>query len=356
MKKLIAMLLVLCVLGTMVACSKDAGTAADGSGDAEPLRVGLRPSAVGAPVQYAMENGYFDDAGVAVEMVIFPDGGAINEAIAAGELDIACSGAATVFALANGENVLIGDVEMSGGMGIWVQPDSDILSVKGEVEEYPEMYGSADTLKGKTFITNLGTASQFNILRYLQQFGLTDADVTLINMDWAPGVQAFSAGEADAIATFAPYSFQAEEAGGVQCCTFEDATETALYDMVFTSKKVLNDRRDDVVAFTSAFYRATEELAADDALRAEFSKEWFASEGREYDDETMAQEIKDRPYVTKELMSSDGYILGEAMYDYAAFNVSIGKIEEDQMENMKTCYDASIVSEALGIEVKQPTF
>lgn len=356
MKKLIAILLLLCMVGTLAACSKDDGAASDGSGEAAPLRVGLMPSAVGAPVQYAQENGYFDEAGVAVEMVIFPDGGAINEAIAAGELDIACSGAATVFALANGENVLIGDVEMSGGMGIWVQPDSDILSVQGEIEAHPDMYGSAETLKGKSFITNLGTASQFNILRYLQQFGLSDADIELINMDWAAGVQAFTAGEADAIATFAPYSFQAEEAGGILCCTFEDATETELYDMVFTSKKVLSERREDVVAFTSAFYRATEELATDDALRAEFSQKWFAEEGREYDDETMAQEIKDRPYVTKELMASDNYILGDAMYDYAAFNVSIGKIEEDQMENMKTCYDSSVISEALGIDVKQPTF
>ena len=37
--------------------------------------------------------------------------------------------------------------------------------VQGEIEEYPEMYGSAETLKGKSFIASLGTASQFNVLR-----------------------------------------------------------------------------------------------------------------------------------------------------------------------------------------------
>ena len=321
-----------------------------------PLRIGLMPSAVGAPVQFANEKGYFDEVGVNVELVIFPNGAAINEAMAAGELDVSCSGAATVFALANGDNVLIGDVEMSGGMGIWTNPDSDIMTVQGQIEKYPEMYGSAEILKGKSFICSLGTASQFNVLRYLEQFGLTDEDVTLINMDWAAGVQAFTTGQADAIATFSPYSAQVEEAGGVKICTFEDATETALYDMVFTSRSVIESRRDDVVKFLSAFFKATEELAHDDALRSEWSIEWFASEGRTYDEETMAQEIIDRPYVTKELMGSDSYILGDAMYSYAAFNVSIGKIEEDQMDFMKTCYDASITSDALGVTVRQPQF
>ncbi len=327
---------------------------AEGSG--QPLRVGLMPSAVGAPVQYAMENGYFAEEGLNVSMVIFPTGAAINEAMAAGELDVACSGAATVFALANGETTLLGDVEMSGGMGIWVMPDSDILSVKGQIEKYPEMYGSAETLKGKRFICNLGTASQFNVLRYLAQFGLTDEDVELINMDWASGVQAFAAGEGDAIATFSPYSAQAEAAGGVKCCSFEDATETALYDMVFASKNVVAERRADVVAFLKGFYKATEELAADNAMRAEWSKKWFASEGREYDDATMQQEIIDRPYVTKALLTSDAYVLGDAMYSYAEFNVGIEKIEDWQLENVKTCFDASLISEAIGATVKQPQF
>lgn len=322
----------------------------------EPLRVGLMPSAVGAPVQLAMEKGYFAEEGLNVSMIIFPTGAAINEAMAAGELDVACSGAATVFALANGETTLLGDVEMSGGMGIWVKPDSDILTVKGQIEKYPEMYGSVETLKGKSFICNLGTASQFNVLRYLEQFGLTDEDVTLINMDWSSGVQAFSAGEGDAIATFSPYSAQAEEAGGIKCCSFEDATETALYDMVFARKSVVAERRADVVAFLKGFYMATEDLATDDAMRAEWSMKWFASEGREYDDATMQQEIIDRPYVTKALLTSDAYILGDAMYSYAQFNVGIEKIEDWQLENMKTCFDSSLISEAIGGAVKQPQF
>lgn len=86
------------------------------------LRVGLMPSAVGAPVQLALESGYFTNEGLDIEMVIFANGAAINEAMMAGELDVACSGAATVFALASGMVTLIGDSEMSGGMASGSSP------------------------------------------------------------------------------------------------------------------------------------------------------------------------------------------------------------------------------------------
>ena len=81
---------------------------------------------------------------------------------------------------------------------------------------------------------------------------------------------------------------------------------------------------------------------------------WFAEEGRTYDDATMAQEMIDRPYVTKEVLESDTYIFGEAMIGYGEFNVNIGKLEEDSIENVKNCFDASILEEATEVDVKVP--
>lgn len=319
-----------------------------------PLKVGMMPSAVGAPVQYALENGYFKEEGVNIETVIFPSGAPINEAIAAKELDLACSGAATIFSLATGECKLIADVEASGGMGIWVRPDSDIMKVKGKVPNHPEIYGSAETIKGKTFLASLGTASQFNVLRYIEQFGLTDADVEIVHMEFGAAAQAFNAGEADAIATFAPYSSQVEAEGAVKCTTFEDATESALYDMCFARNAVIETRRDDLVKFMRAFNRAVEAMD-NDSLRTEFSMKWFEKEGRKYSAETMAQEIKDRPYVTKAVMSSSEYIFGKAMISYGKFNINIGKIEAEKLPYIEKCFDASIIEEALAIKVVLPT-
>jgi ABC-type nitrate/sulfonate/bicarbonate transport system substrate-binding protein len=329
-----------------------AAFAAELKASGEPLVVGIMPSAVGAPVQYAMENGYYDELGLKVEIMIFPSGAPINEAVSAGQLDVAASGAATIFSLASGDCILLADVESSGGMGIWVRPDNPIMKVKGQIPEFPEMHGSAETIKGQKFLANLGTASQFNVLRYVESFGLTEADIEIIHMDFGPGAQAFIAGEGDAIGTFAPYSFQVEEKGAVLCATFEDATRVALYDMIFTRNDVAEERRDDVVLFLRATERAIEALS-DDNVRKDFSMRWFAENGRTYSDETMAQEMKDRRYVNKAQMEGD-YVFGEAMEGYAQFNVSIGKIMEENLEYVSESLQPSFLEEAVGIAIKAP--
>lgn len=58
------------------------------------------------------------------------------------------------------------------------------------------MYGSADTLRGKKFLLPMGTAAQILADVYLQQFGLTEDDVTLVNMNDDSAYQAFVSGEA----------------------------------------------------------------------------------------------------------------------------------------------------------------
>jgi ABC-type nitrate/sulfonate/bicarbonate transport system substrate-binding protein len=320
---------------------------------AAPLKVGLMPSAVGAPVQYALENGYFEEEGVEIEVVVFPSGAPINEAMAAKQIDVACSGAATIFSLATGTTKLLADVESSGGMGIWVRPDSPIMTVKGKVPGSPEIYGSKETVKGTRFLASLGTASQYNVLRYIDRLGLDESDIKIIHMDWGAAAQAFNSGEGDAIATFAPYSFQVMDKGAVMATTFEDATQTALYDMLFSRNDVIRDRRADLVKFMRAFQRAVEDLA-NDSIRKDFSMRWFAENGRTYTDATMAQEMIDRRYVTKAQMTSGSYIFGEAMPSYARFNVSIGKIEEANLKNVDASFDPTILEEALGIELDTP--
>lgn len=349
MKKKLLSLLVVAVVATGLLFSAGGSEKKAGA----PLKVGFMPSAVGAPAQYAFEKGFFADEGLEVELILFPSGAPINEAMAAKQIEVACSGAATIFSLATGNTHLLADVASSGGMGIWVRPNNPIMSVKGQVKENPEMYGSPETIKGTRFLANLGTSSQFNVLRYIERFGLKESDIKIIHMDWGAAAQAFNAGEGDAIATFAPYSFQVIEKGAVMATSFEDATETALYDMLFCRDDVLKNRRGDVVKFVRAFQRAIEELN-NDAVRKEFSMRWFAENGRTYTDETMDQELLDRRYVTKELMTSGSYILGEAMPSYARFNVSIGKIEESDLKYVDNCFDASILEEALGFKVLTP--
>jgi ABC-type nitrate/sulfonate/bicarbonate transport system substrate-binding protein len=350
--KKIILVISLIVLSLTVSCEKNK-TAAGSAAPSRPLRVGMMPSAVGAPVQYALEKGFFTNEGITVTPVVFPNGAAINEAVVAGELDVAMSGAATIFSLATGDCKLLADIAASGGMGIWARNTSSILSVRGQASEAKEMYGSVDTIRRKTFFATLGTSSQFNVLRYLQQFGLTENDINFVHMDSPAATQAFVAGEGDAIASMPPYTTQIEAEGGVKICTFEEATGTALYDMMFAPNTIVNSRRADLVKFVRAVERAIEDMS-DNALRQEFTLPWFRSEGKEYTEEAMAQEILDRQYCNRATMTSGDYVFGAAMIGYGEYNVSIERLEPEQVDNIRNCFDPTILEEAVGFDVKIP--
>lgn len=57
---------------------------------------------------------------------------------------------------------------------------SPVLDHKGEISGKPDMYGSADTLKGLTVLGPTSTMEQWIANSYFAQFGLTAGSVTNI--------------------------------------------------------------------------------------------------------------------------------------------------------------------------------
>ena len=313
------------------------------------LTVGTMPLTVGVPVQYAFDNGFYAAEGLDVEIIIFPTGAPINEAYSAGQLDIAVSGLASVYSLANGNAKWVGEINSTGGMGIFVRPDSPILGVKGQVANQPEIYGNADLVRGLKILGPLGTTAQFNAIGYANCFGLSSADIEQVHMEYGPAYQAFQSGEGDAFAANPPFSFQAADAGYVCAASFEDSTGVSLMDGIFCTLKMFDDRHEELVRFIRATYKACEELQNYDT-RFTYSKEWFNANGKEYDDKTLASEIEVRDYIDKAYMSQSGYVYGKGMTEIASFFVQDGKIEPANFPNVQASYDKSVIKEALGID------
>lgn len=347
MKKIIcAGLITVLVAASLAGCG--------GKKEGEPLKVGIMPASVGVPVQYAYDKGYFEEEGLKVELSIFQTGAPINEAIAAKQIDLAASGAATIFSLASGNCTLLAELCTSGGMGIYVRPDSDILSVQGELTDTPDVYGSAEVLKGKTVLGQLGTSAQLNVSKYMDKFGLTSDDYTMVHMDAGPAFQAFVAGEGDALAAYPPYSFNAQNEGMVQITTFEEATGFSIIDALFGRSEVIKERPEDIEKFVKCVIRADEELK-DDALRSEYSMKFFKDNGREYSEQDMADEIAVRKYMGKDDFTDGTYSFGKCFTDQGEFYVENGKITEDQIPNLYSSLDPSYLNKALGIDIKPET-
>jgi ABC-type nitrate/sulfonate/bicarbonate transport system substrate-binding protein len=318
---------------------------------AKPLRIGTMPSTIGVPVQFAYENGYYKDEGLDVEIVMFVNGAPINEALGAKQVDVAASGGASVFSLAIGSCNWVGEINTTGGQGLYVRPDSKVLSAKGKLPAFPKMYGSVETIKGANFIAALGTTAQFMVVRYVQRFGLKDNDVKTISMDFGPGLQAFKANQGDILSSVPPFSFDAEAAGYVLAASFEDATGVTLYDGLLARKDIVASRRADVVKFVKATYRACQALQ-DKELRAKFSIKWFGENGRVYDAKTMANEIAARDYITKDFLKKPGFVFGQGMVDMSVFYAAGGKIEKENVPNVQKSFDTSVLKDAIGVDVK----
>lgn len=94
-----------------------------------------------------------------------------------------------------------------------VRPDSPLLDTKGANKGYPNLYGKADDVRGKTIICPASSSAQYLLTKWLAAYGLTTEDVRIQNTDAVPGLQAFFEGEGDAIVLWAPYSYTGDEHG-----------------------------------------------------------------------------------------------------------------------------------------------
>lgn len=322
--------------------------------DNEPLRIGTMAHQMGVFIYYADKHGLFKDAGINVELAIFSGGAAVNEAFGAGELDGAISGLASVYALANNLVKMVGEVDTVGSDCIVVRNDSDILSVKGQIDGKPDMYGSAETLKGKNFVCQLGQAQQFYILKYISQFGLTEEDINFINMEDAAGAQAFMTGNGDVIGTKMPYCYDmcVTDGGYTIAATVGDATGIEIKDPILFTPEVIANRREEVKIFLKVIYGLVDQMAADYDLYTQAVNEMYQENGKEYNSEKSDYEFNQNRLLTTKVISASDYFMGDGMQAIADFYGTTGAIAAENVDNVYQNYDTSLLEEALGIQVQ----
>ena len=314
-----------------------------------PIRVATMTTTTGVPIQFAYDHGFFAEEGLDVELILFPTGAPINEAFAARQIDVAASGMASVFSLANAGAIWIGEINTTEGQRVFARADHPAAAISGQVPGLPNVLGSAETVRGMQILGPLGTTGQFMAMAYASRFGLSIADFDMVHMEWGPGWQAFQAGEADAVALNPPFSFEATHmAEFVTLATFEDATGVTLRDGLFSTSDMIQNRRDEMVRFVRAVYRAQEALQDFDT-RFRFSMDWFSANGISYDDYTMTSEINARQYINAEFMQRPDYVFGSGMTEIGRFFTAQGTITGGNFPNIQRSFYPNLIWEALGI-------
>lgn len=378
-KKLLSMVLAIAMTATMVAgCGKASttpNTTKEGTDTAvttaaanptetatvteaaklsgKTLIVGTMAKAMGLPVAYAIEKGYFTAKGLDINMTIFATGAPINEAMNAGQLDVAVSGMANVYNLATGNYTYVGDTMISQqGQALYARADSDIVKNAGVL---PNTKGSAETVKGISILGPLATSAQYNAIKYVESFGLSDSDFTMVSMEYPQAYQAFTTGEGDVLATTPPYSFQLEDAGYVKVADLTDLMGQALTDGIYVPNKLISERSADLQAFLEVYYQAADELANDSAARSAFAIKWYGEEGVTYTDANMQNEIKAQTYTTVKSMSESNYLFGTTMTSMGSFFSTQGLIEQANVPNIEKSFNTDFVNKIVGKSVNLST-
>lgn len=374
MKKFFAILLTLAMVLSLAACGgKDAGSpppsssgssggeAGDGgSGEktftasGKTLNVGVQSNIISIPTVYAYEQGYYEELGLDVNLIMFPNGSPENEGLAAEQLDVASNGLASVYSMASGLCDWIGESDSgSSTLSIYMRPGCDALNYKGEIDGKPNMYGSAESLKGLRVLGPTSTMEQWAAASYFAQFGLeAGADYEYLNMDRAAAAQAVMTGEGDVfVATDVDYANMMEGAGFVKVADCTDATGTNFNNGFLARKDILEERYDDVVLFLRAMYKAAGELQ-DPELRNEFAYKYYSENGKPATPEDVAYETEIRPFLTAQDIAAPDFYLGSGALQVGAFFASIGTIEEDQVAVIEAAINPQPLIDAFGLDVK----
>ncbi len=233
-----------------------------------PIRSGYVTVLIYAPLVLARERGYFTDAGLNVELTALPAGKDIVPSLLDGRFDIAAGGPGPDFwrALAGGH-----DIRLIAPLHAEQPPATTPLIVRADLLDSGEI-SSVDDLRGRPVSSPSPGTPLFWLHSALEHGGLSLNDVDLRFVQYHDVGAAFERKEIDAALLGEPLVTDLIDrrlAARLESDFVDGLQPTYLY----TLGRTLDERFDDVVAFTAAYLRACVDLQSGDPKR-----DWNAPE------------------------------------------------------------------------------
>ncbi len=224
---------------------------------AEPLKIGYSDWPGWVAWEVGIEKGWFKEAGVDVEFEWF-DYVASMDAFAAGKLD--------AVAMTNGDTLVTG---ATGARGVMIlindySNGNDMVVARAGIQSVKE-------LKGKKIGVEVGFVSHLLLLDALEQNGLSEEDVELVNVPTNETPQVLASGDVDAIVAWQPNSGMALQQVPGSTAVFSSADQPGLiYDVLAVSPVSLAVNKAEWAKVTKVWYRIVDYIndpaTVDDAV------------------------------------------------------------------------------------------
>jgi len=229
-----------------------------GAASAEPLKVGYSDWPGWVAWQVAIDKGWLKEAGVDVTFQWF-DYSASMDAFTAGKIDANL--------MTNGDTLVTG---AGGGKGIMVML-TDYSNGNDMIVGKPGIKSLKD-LKGKKIGIEVGLVEHLLLLHGLQEAGMKEKDVKLVNAKTNETPQVLASGQVDAIGAWQPISGEAMKGLAGSKPVYTSAKAPGLiYDVLAVSPTSLKARKDDWVKLIKVWDRVVHYIddpkTQDDAVK-----------------------------------------------------------------------------------------
>lgn len=213
---------------------------------AEPIRIGHSTWVGYGPFFIAKEQGYFDEEGVEVELIIMEDPKLRFGALAAGRLDAIATTIDTMplYLTPDGTTYqyIFAVDDSKGGDGIVAHKDIETIA----------------DLKGKKVAFAEGSVSQFYLNVLLREAGLSEDDVEAVNMTAGDAGSAFVTEQVDAAVTWEPWLTRGRQAEHGHLLADSSDKPGLISDVVLAPAELIESRRDEFRALARAWHRAVD--------------------------------------------------------------------------------------------------
>ena len=289
---------------------------------------------------YAKEKGWDKEAGLDVEIKYFNSGADILNALPSGEWVFAGMGAvpAMLGNLRYDTIIIANGNDESMTNGVVVRKDSPISKVKGWNKDYPDVLGSPETVKGKTFLVTTVSSAHYALSSWLNVLGLKDSDVVIKNMDQSQVVGAFENNIGDGIAIWAPHTFIVQEKGGVVFAGDIVHCKKSNPIVLIADTKYAEAHPDVAAKFLSVYMRAVDLMKNTPPKQfvEEYQKFYLEFVGKEYNYNQALLDLETHPLsnIDEQLaIFDDSKGPSQAQLhqsDIAAFFSNVGRITADE--------------------------
>lgn len=295
------------------------------------------------PIYIADQKGWFAEAGLNVSWEVFANGPTMSEAMAADAWDCGTTGIGGVITATTGYGAIVLGVSTDDSKThcAFARSDSPIVQAgKGNLEDYPEVYGDADSWRGAEIMLPKGTTAHYILCKTLEQFGLTDADVNIAAMDVSNANTAFLAGQGDVAGLWGSIIF-AEDKADYTVVTGGELIDIGSVSNCVANPRSMESKGDAVLKWFECYEMAIQWINENPEETVEYYIQHLEEQGMETSYEVAEKEVAANRFITLEEnhelfhTEENGMSKQESLiYNALAFFVEQGNYEPEALEEL----------------------